>query len=146
MEYGDERLPAGLWAKTTVNPETGCWEWQGWRNHAGYARAKFAGETQVLRLHRRTYAAVHGEIPDGMTIDHLCRVRHCINPVHLEAVSQRENALRGNTVNAANLAKTHCLRDHPFDEQNTYRYPDGRRGCRACMAIARAAYQARRAS
>jgi hypothetical protein len=81
-----------------------------------------------------------------LTIDHLCRVRHCVNPDHLEAVTCRENLLRGETLQAANVAKTECPQGHPYDEENTYVYPNGRRDCRTCNAAACARYRARKAA
>jgi hypothetical protein len=132
IEFGDDRLPEMVWRHIQVNTETGCWEWTGRLNHAGYARARAVTNGPMWRIHRLTYVTFVGAIPEGLTIDHLCRVRKCVNPAHLEAVSQRENALRGDTVNAINLAKTHCPQGHPYDDANTYVCPKGRRNCRTC--------------
>lgn len=76
-------------------------------------------------------------MPDGYVPDHLCRCRCCVNPFHLEAVTFRENVLRGDSVQARNAAKTHCDNGHPFDEANTIiREEAGRahagRRCRTC--------------
>lgn len=81
----------------------------------------------------RIYFEMHrGPIPDGLTLDHLCRVRHCVNPDHLEAVPIRVNTLRGDSPAARNAAKTHCVRGHAFDSENTAYDKRGRRSCKAC--------------
>jgi hypothetical protein len=103
--------------------------------------------------HRAVYEMEVGPIADGLEIDHLCRNRGCVNPAHLEPVTHKENVLRGATVPGLNAVKTHCLRGHEFDEENTRHIArNGRRVCRACMrercreyyALNREAVQARR--
>ena len=112
----------------------GCWEWQGAKGRHGYGRVamptgKMGGRTEFT--HRVAYEAFIGPIPDGLVIDHLCRNRGCCNPDHLEAVTQRVNLLRGDTLQSKNILKTHCKYGHEFTEQNTRRTPRGRR-CREC--------------
>lgn len=123
-------LAERLWAGALADG-TGCWVWRRGLNDSGYGWIKSGGRTR--RAHRVAYELVKGPIPDGLEIDHLCRVRACINPDHLEAVTHRENQLRGKTVGAANARKTHCLRGHPYDATNTYRPPSGGRHCRGCL-------------
>jgi hypothetical protein len=125
-----------LLGKAFINWETGCWEWAGGRNQGGYGQIQTDGGLRVV--HRVSYKLLTGPIPDGLTLDHLCRVRHCLNPAHLEAVSMRVNTLRGKTVPAFNAAKTNCLHGHEYTPENTYVTPDGRRQCRACMRIRQA--------
>lgn len=72
--------------------EDGCWLWNGHRESNGYGRFRHDGRRSGA--HRFAYEAEVGPIPDGLTIDHLCRVRHCVNPAHLEAVTSRENTRR----------------------------------------------------
>lgn len=85
--------------------------------------------------HRFAYEWLVGPIPEGFTIDHLCRNRGCVNPRHLEPVTRGENTLRGQTIAATNKAKTHCVHGHAFTAENTYRPPGSTntRMCRACI-------------
>lgn len=120
----------------TLRSEKGCLIWQGSKNAQGYGKMAIResdGTTKTRAVHRIAYEAVVGPIPERLTIDHLCRVRACAEPAHLEAVTLRENILRGTSISARNARKTECLRGHPFDSANTYYY-SGRRGCRECRA------------
>lgn len=125
--------------KVDVDDASGCWLWTATTNRKGYGM--FWPTSASVSAHRWAYAHFVGPIPDGLQIDHLCRVRHCVNPEHLVPVTARENQQRSPFDPAA---RTHCPRGHPYDAENTYRYPDGRRWCRRCAAAARAAYKARK--
>lgn len=124
--------------KYTVHPETGCWEWSEKRNRGGYGvfTLSLTGGRTVL-AHRFSLKLAGVEIPDGMVVDHLCRVRHCVNPEHLDVVTNRENLLRGMGWSGTHYRKTHCVRGHKFDDDNTVVYvtADGReqRNCRECI-------------
>lgn len=124
-----------------MEPNTGCWLWPGDRVKGGYGRAYFRGRKWLA--HRLAHTAYRGEIPDSLTIDHLCRQPACCNPDHLEAVTMKENTMRGNSFSRVNAEKTHCKRGHEFTDDNTYRYKDGRRDCRTCMHIRYTAYYAK---
>jgi hypothetical protein len=117
----------------------GCWLWKGKLNRDGYARS---GNREV---HRFTYEVYRCGIPEGLEIDHLCHVRHCVNPDHLEPVTHAENVQRGILVRPA---ISHCKNGHPYDEENTYWRPSsrkgGRRQCRTCNRAAVAALKARK--
>lgn len=108
----------------------GCWVWTAGFHRDGYGQFKSGGRT--VPAHRAAYELLVGEVPDGLVLDHLCRNRACVNPRHLEPVTNRENVLRGETFVAENLAKTHCPNGHPYSGENLAFTPDGRRRCRAC--------------
>ena len=109
-----------------------CWRWIGGsRTKGGYVRITAGG--RGVMAHRWAYELLVGPIPEGLTIDHLCRVTDCVNPAHLEAVTQRTNIVRGDGPAARNVVKTHCPQGHPYDETNTYRRPDGGRDCKLCI-------------
>lgn len=131
-----DELPERLQSKIEVQDD-GCWLWMSPLTAKGYAYSRFEG--RMRRIHRVTYELLVGDIPEGLTIDHLCRVRRCVNPEHLEPVTNRENILRGVSPPALNIVKTHCKYGHEFTPENTYvstEHP-GDRNCRAC-AIRRA--------
>ena len=125
------------------NPALGkCWLWMGKIRDDGYVT--FHDENGVnAQVHRWAYMHFIGEIPKGLELDHLCRIRHCVNPSHLEAVTGRVNKLRGNTLAGINAKKTHCSRGHEFSEKNTYRYKN-HRICRPCACIKSRRYSQKR--
>jgi hypothetical protein len=117
-----------------------CWLWQGFKQKGyGYIRLK----RKNMRVHRVVYEALRGPIPEGMQIDHLCRVRNCANPAHLEVVTQQENIRRGRVL------ITHCSKGHPYEGNTQYRIDrDGYqyRSCRICRkASLRRSYAAQQA-
>ena len=108
---------------------TGCWVWMGHIRADGYGW--FYKDGRAKLAHRAAYELLVGAVPAALELDHLCRMRHCVNPAHLEAVTRLENVRRGEG-GKHNIVKTHCPRGHPYDEANTYPIPSGGRGCRAC--------------
>jgi len=141
----EKRARPRLVVSPCSDPSLGdCWLWPGAKNGDGYAQWGFEGK--MLSLHRVTYELFVGPFPEGTVTDHLCRVRSCCNPAHLEAVSQRTNVLRGDRSGAGrkNREKTHCLQGHPYDEANTYITPTGKRACRACNRVRSAAQREKR--
>jgi hypothetical protein len=115
------------WHRIVEGP-TSCWLWTGPLSNFGY------GRLGTLYVHRLVYELMVAAIPEGLHMDHLCRNRRCCNPWHLEPVSARVNVLRGAGPSAACAAMTHCPKGHPFDEDNTYVTPAGRRQCRTCRS------------
>lgn len=113
-----------------------CWVWRGGLDPDGYGR--FKESRKSWRAHTYAYVQLVGARPDPSLVpDHLCRVRHCVNPAHLEWVTNRVNVVvRGQTVTAMNAIKTHCIHGHEFTPENTYTTRDGRRQCRCCLADA----------
>jgi hypothetical protein len=101
----------------------------------GSVRARSLGIKHTTRAHCVVYILSGHVIPEGKQLDHLCDVTLCVNPKHLEPVTVRENVLRGDTLTARNLAKTHCKQGHEFTPQNTYWQAKGtQRQCRTCRS------------
>ncbi len=137
-EY-DSSVISRLWKRVNKNgpvpshrPDLGpCWLWFGTIDAYGYGVINI--DRKVKQCHRVSFELAKGEIPVGLTVDHLCRVRPCLNPDHLESVSRGENVLRGNGYSGTNARKTECKRGHPLSGLNLYILPDGRqRRCREC--------------
>lgn len=127
------------WTRYIVDEVTGCWNWTGPINYDGYAYARIDGG-RPCRVHRAYYERLVGPIPEGLVIDHLCRNRRCVNPAHLQPVTNRENLLRGIGIAAVAASRTHCPQGHEYSPENTYVSPrGGYRQCRACDVIRKAA-------
>ena len=108
-----------------------CWVWTGQTGRrGGYGQFCYRDFQPVA--HRVMYTAVHGPIPEGLTLDHLCRNPPCVNPKHMEVVSHKVNILRGISPSAVNAVKTTCPKGHAYDM--TAKRPDGRtyRRCSEC--------------
>mgnify|MGYP002335908730 CR=1 FL=1 len=112
--------------------ESGCWIWMGTVKEHGYG---VIGENyKNIRAHRLAYEKYRGPIPKGLVLDHLCRVPSCVNPWHLEPVTDAENFARGRH---PNREKTHCKNGHPLSGENLYIYPENKKGsvrrsCKTC--------------
>lgn len=126
-----------FWEKVDTSGE--CWLWTAYLDYKGYGRLHVGDK--VILAHRWAYEALVGPIPEGLTVDHLCRVRRCVNPYHLEAVSATENVMRGESLPAQNARKTHCKRGHEFTPENTYSVGEKGRGCRTCLVELKSWYQ-----
>lgn len=118
--------------RVTVSP-SGCWDCSYAPDTSGYPQVSYLSRMELT--HRVMFVAAKGIIPTALQLDHLCRNRKCCNPDHLEAVTPRENGLRGATIQARNAAVTHCPHGHAYGPENAFP-SDLKRGkqrrCRAC--------------
>ena len=129
---------ADLWPewlrKRSNELSNGCIAWTGYIAKDGYGRFTVRGKW--VYPHRVAYESIHGPIPAGFQMDHLCRMRSCINPEHLRPVIQKENILCGEGIAAKNAAKTHCKNGHPLFGPNLRLQAHGKkyvsRVCRKC--------------
>lgn len=121
-----------FFARVSIDP-LGCWEWIGAVNHAGYPSFWHGGNRRSVRGHRFLFERVHGPVPPGLELDHLCNNRRCVRPDHLRTVTHRENTLRSDNPCARNARKTECANGHPFSIGNTRLTADGQRVCLTCQ-------------
>jgi len=117
-----------FWAKVEITGS--CWLWRASNDGHGYGQLSL--QRKPIKAHRFAYTLLRGAIPQGLTIDHLCRNRACVNPEHMEVVTQKVNTLRGIGASAKHARATYCLRGHAFVLSNTYRTREGWRCCRLC--------------
>lgn len=132
--------PSRFWSRTQeVN---GCWNWTGSKTSAGYGNLRLPNGKYDY-AHRVAYRLANGVIPTGLVLDHLCRQRHCVNPAHLEPVTQRENVRRGAAGYGA--IRTECRQGHDITKpENVYTNPAGERRCRVCAKAIDASRKAER--
>ena len=135
-------LPEKFLARVGIRSTDECWYWRGSICPKGYGRYWEGNKNN--KPHRYSYEKIVGLIPDGLVIDHLCRNRDCVNPFHLEPVTNRENCIRGNTGKHMR-DKTHCKQGHILGGENLYMSPNGARNCRVCRSSATKRYLVRRA-
>lgn len=134
---GRKPLPDRFWEKVDKNgpvpahrPELGpCHLWTASLDRRGYGKFWFDGKPR--KAHRLAFESVKGK-PRKPLLDHLCRVRRCVNHDHLEPVTVKVNTLRGESPAAQHARKTHCPKGHPYDARNTVRFA-GKRYCRSCQ-------------
>jgi len=110
--------------------DSGCWEWQGWVNRNGYCHITL--KRKGILAHRFIFMYYYNNIDSKMTIHHKCYNRKCVNPIHLEQMSYRENILHGNTMASINAQKTHCPQGHEYTSDNTYINSRNSRVCKIC--------------
>jgi hypothetical protein len=127
-----------FWAKVDRRSPAECWQWQANASPNGYGR--FYRDGRQHGAHRVAYELNVGPIPEGLTIDHLCKNTRCVNPNHLEAVPAAVNMLRGDSPCARNARKTHCKHGHEFTPENTRLSSRGR----ACLTCEKEALKRRR--
>lgn len=143
----DRILLRRLFSKVQISTEhfynsDPCWEWTASKFPTGYGQYNIPGHKTRL-AHKAFYLTFVGDVPDGLVLDHLCKNIICVNPAHLEPVTQAENLYRSENFTGINMRKTHCIRGHPFAGDNLYLHQrkSGRmkgrwkRSCRACLRI-----------
>lgn len=114
-----------FWNKVELSPD-GCWLWMGGKMPAGYG--SFSVRDKTVLAHRWIWQLFYGPVDEGLQIDHLCRVRHCVNPSHLETVTPRENQWRSPISISARFGRqTLCKNGHPFTHHD-----GNQRYCRIC--------------
>ena len=137
-----KRVPLAerFWPKVAIGSPTDCWEYIAFKDKKGYGYIGEGGHRgRHLLAHRVAYELTVGQIPEGMTIDHLCKNTSCVNPAHLEAVTLTVNLLRGDGIAVRNSRKTHCPYGHTYSGTNLR----GDRRCNACDARRTRDYHAR---
>ena len=128
-----KRSDISRWVANVAVMHDDCWMWRGYLDRHGYGQFGRAG-----LAHRAGYMLLRGPIPDGYVLDHLCDTPQCVNPWHLEIVTQHENILRGSSPAAHHARKTKCAKGHPLVKRS------GKRVCLECQRESSAEYRRRR--
>jgi hypothetical protein len=131
--YGQSRSTEEVIVNLICAADDNCLRVGGTITTHGYRQFSFG--KKIILAHRYAYEIVNGKIPDNHHVHHKCRTRDCYNPKHLQALTPAEHLLKGDTVVVRNIAKTHCIRGHSFDNTNTGYQRDGSRACLACRRI-----------
>lgn len=122
-------------------PNTGCTIFIGHLDHDGYGGFRDS-PISTCRAHNFAWITEVGPIPNGKLLDHVCRLRCCVNVRHLRPVTNKENILCGESPHAINARKTHCNNGHPLDGENLYLRKDFyARVCKTCVRAAKARYR-----
>ncbi len=136
---GDTHFQRGViarfWPKVVGRTPSACWEWIGAKDPFGYGVFWIDERRRKRRAHRISYELLVGPIPNGLTLDHLCRNKSCVNPDHLDPYTSGENSRRSPLAPYwVKAAQTQCVNGHDFTVENTYVRPDRTRDCRRCKA------------
>lgn len=130
--FGDNK--SRFLSKVAINSESGCWLWTDYLDDDGYGQFKVSGKT--LRAHRWIYSEYYNGIDSELVIDHLCRVRRCVNPEHMELVTTQENSARGNGSRRYFQNLGHCTHGHEYVDGSYFILGDGSWRCRDCSNAA----------
>jgi hypothetical protein len=133
---GMDIIKQRFFQKVDIPIGTGCWMWTAGTSPKGYGR--FSVGAQRVFAHRWAYIYAKGPVPEGLELDHLCRVRSCVNPDHLEAVTHQENIRRSEAGDRSKhqSIKTHCPSGHPYSGSNLYILKSRfGRSCRECHRV-----------
>ena len=118
-----------FWSK--VDKSGDCWVWRGYVASTGYGRLSVG--RKHYQAHRYAYELVNGPVSADLVMDHLCNNKACVNPAHLEPVTNRENLLRSEvTASGRAYKRDHCIRGHAYTPENTLIVREGYRKCRTC--------------
>lgn len=131
----DQELRRRILNSVEPCPSSWCWIWMQALDISGYGVA-WDGQKNH-KAHRLAYEVFRGSIPENMQLDHVCQLRSCANPWHMEPVTPAVNTMRSNGPAAINARKTHCKRGHEFTKSNTHIDRKGKRVCRSCYKIKR---------
>lgn len=128
-----------FWRKVDRRGDSACWPWMACKNRKGYGHFTLTGGKHI-GAHRASFLIAGGEIPPGLTLDHLCRNPACVNPAHLEPVTTQENTLRGLSY------PTHCKRGHLLAGENAKPRAgsEKQRACRQCGNLRTAKWRAKK--
>lgn len=122
-----------------LNEATGCWTWIKGRNQRGYGKFAVTPSDQWY-AHRFAYVWFVGPIEIGKQVDHICQNPSCVNPLHLQLLSPKDNNAKSNSPSAKNKKKTHCIHGHEFSKENTF-YVENRRQCKVCSILRKRKYR-----
>lgn len=143
-QYWKKSTSDRFWGKVIPEPNSGCWLWLG-ATSQGYGVFGLGNGVNV-RAHCFSYEVERGPIPNGLDLDHLCRIRCCVNPDHLEPVTRAVNVARGlapSLINNFWRSKTHCPKGHAYTGENLAVRRNGARYCRECRRSEWRAWKAR---
>ena len=130
----DPEIRRRFYSKVKLGSGAECWPWTAGKISSGYG-AFHPGHGKTVLAHRFSYELTVGPIPDGLVIDHTCRNRDCVNPSHLEPVTNEENLRRGAGYALRNGMRSSCKNGHQYTQENTYTDPRGGIRCRECARI-----------
>lgn len=131
MEIYNPQRVLLFWTKVIVNLPDECWIWTGAKDRKGYPNFRVE-KNKTGKGHRFSYVLHFGPIPLGLHVDHECNNRSCVNPFHLQLLTNKQNNERSSSPSAINKRKKKCKWDHDFDKENTIIRKDGSRRCKKC--------------